>query len=112
MNPLAKILGINYRTTILGIGVIVAATSRIAIAYRTRDFEALANDGQLIAETVAALLAGFGLFIAKDSTVTGAGTLAKTVEGDGTVKNVDGEVVTIQPQAPPVPSGDRSSPTS
>jgi len=103
MNPLAKILGINYRTTILGIGVVFAAVGRIALAYRARDFNSLANDGQLIAETVAGILAGLGLFIAKDANVTGAGTLAKTVGGDGTVKNTEGEVVSRQPQAPPEP---------
>jgi len=101
MNPLARILGVNWRTTILGVGAIVAAVGRIGIAYRTRDFEAMANDGQLIAETLGLLLTGFGLFIAKDANVTGVGTLAKTVEGDGTVKNVEGEVVSQQPQSPP-----------
>lgn len=103
MNPLARILGINYRTTILGIGVIFAAVGRLVVAYRSRDFTALANDGQLIAETVAALLTGIGVILAKDANVTGAGTLAKTVEGDGTVKNIEGEVVSRQPAAPPEP---------
>ena len=103
MNPLARILGVNYRTTILGIGVIFAAVGRIGLAYRARDFTALANDGQLIAETVAGILAGLGLLIAKDANVTGAGTLAKTVEGDGTVKNIEGEVVAKQPTSPPIP---------
>ena len=103
MNPLIKILGINWRTTILGVGVIFAAVGRIGLAYRARDFESLANDGQLIAETVAALLAGLGLFIAKDSSVTGAGTQAKTVESDGTLVNVAGTVVGQQPLLPPSP---------
>jgi hypothetical protein len=103
MNPLARILGINYRTTILGIGVIFAAVGRVVIAYQARDFVSLADDGQLIAETVATLLAGLGLFIAKDANVTGVGTLAKTVTGDGIVKNTEGEVVARQPQAPPTP---------
>lgn len=93
MNILARILGVNYRTTILGIGIIFAAVGRMALAYRTRDFESLANDGQLIAETIGALLAGLGLFIAKDSSVTGVGTDAKTLTGDGVIKNVDGDTV-------------------
>lgn len=103
MDLLARILGVNYRTTILGIGVIFAAVGRIMLAYRARDFTSLANDGQLISETIAGILAGLGLFIAKDATVTGAGTLAKTVASDGTVKNIEGEVVAQQPQAPPPP---------
>lgn len=98
-----KLLGINWRTTILGIGVIFAAVGRVMLAYRTRDFTALANDGQLIAETLAAILAGLGLYIAKDSNVTGVGSQAKTVEGDGTVTNVVGTVVGQQPAAPPSP---------
>lgn len=103
MNPLSKLLGINYRTTILGVGVIFAAAGRVMLAYRTRDFESLANDGQLIAETVATILAGLGLFIAKDSNVTGVGTQAKTVGSDGTVVNVAGTVVGQQPATPPAP---------
>lgn len=105
MNPLAKILGVNWRTTILGIGVIFAAVGRIGIAYRTRDFEALANDGQLIAETSAQILGGLGLLVAKDVNVTGAGTQAKTVEGDGTITNTAGAVVGQQPATPPAPKG-------
>jgi hypothetical protein len=99
-----RLLGINWRTTILGIGVIFAAVGRVGLAYRTRDFVSLANDGQLIAETVAAILAGMGLFIAKDSSVTGAGSQAKTVEADGTVTNIAGTVVGQQPSAPPSPN--------
>lgn len=103
MNPLARILGINYRTTIIGIGVIVAAIGRITLAFRSKnyDFVLLAEDGQLIMTTLTALLAGLGLFIAKDANVTGVGTKAKTVESDGTVKNVEGEVVGKQPETPP-----------
>jgi hypothetical protein len=96
MNILAKVLGVNYRTTILGVGIIFAAVGRVALAYRARDFESLAKDGQLIAETVTGLLAGFGLAIAKDSSVTGAGSMAKTVESDGTVRNIEGDVVARQ----------------
>lgn len=92
-----KVFGVNYRTTILGIGVIVAALSRVAMAWKVKDFTALAEDGQLIMETLAALLAGLGLFIAKDANVIGAGSQAKSVDSSGTVKNVEGEVVGVQP---------------
>lgn len=112
MNPLARILGINYRTTILGIGVIVAAVGRISLAFRSKnyDFVLLAEDGQLIMTTLTALLAGLGLFIAKDANVTGAGTTAKTVDSSGTVTNAAGTVVGQQPPTPP--SGAGSSPTN
>jgi hypothetical protein len=99
MNVLAKMLGINYRTTVLGIGVIFAAAGRVVIAYRAKDFESLANDGQLIAETITALLAGVGLFIAKDSAVTGVGSQAKSVDSEGVLKNAEGKEVAHQPPA-------------
>lgn len=102
---LTKIFGINYRTTILGIGVIVAAIGRIALAFRSKqyDFVALAEDGQLIMTTLVALLGGFGLFIAKDANVTGAGSQAKTVDSTGAVTNVDGAPLGNQPMIPPQP---------
>lgn len=88
-----KVLGINWRTTTLGIGVIVAAGSRILLAFRSKHFDivAIADDGQLIATTAGALLMGAGLLIAKDAKVVGAGDDAKTVHGDGKVTDVDGE---------------------
>ncbi len=102
MNILNRIFGINYRTTILGIGVIVAAAGRIGLAYKTKDFTAIANDGQLIMETAGGVLAGLALLFTKDAKVTGAGTLAKTVDSTGTVTNADGKVVDQQPQQPPL----------
>lgn len=104
MEILNRILGINYRTTILGIGVIVAAIGRVTLAYKARDFTSLANDGQLIAETVTALLAGLGLLIAKDSSVTGVGAQAKAVDSKGTLTNVEGEEVGKQSAMPPQPA--------
>lgn len=103
MEILNRILGINYRTTILGIGVIAAAVARIVIAWRVKDFTALATDGQLVMETVAALLAGLGLFIAKDANVTGVGTQAKAVDSAGTLTNIEGSVVAHQSAVPPQP---------
>jgi hypothetical protein len=101
MEILNKVFGINYRTTILGIGVVFAAAGRVVLAYKAKDFSALAEDGQLIMETTAALLAGLGLLIAKDAKVTGVGTQAKAVDSSGVVKNVEGEVIARQPAMPP-----------
>lgn len=98
---LNRLLGINWRTTILGIGVIVAAIGRITLAFRSKnyDFVVLADDGQLIMTTLVGLFAGVGLFIAKDSSVTGAGPTAKAVDSSGVVTNVEGERVAKQPSA-------------
>lgn len=96
---LSKALGINYRTTIIGVGVIVGAVGRILLAFRSKqyDFTALAEDGQLIMTTAGAILGGFGLIIAKDSSVTGAGTMAKAVDSSGTITNVQGDEIGKQP---------------
>lgn len=105
MDSLNRILGINWRTTILGIGVIVAAVGRAVLAFRSKnfDFVLLAEDGQLIATTLGGVLAGLGLIIAKDSTVTGAGSQAKAIDSTGVVTNVEGEVVGKQSAMPPQP---------
>lgn len=100
---LTKLFSINWRTTLLGVGVIVAAVGRIGLAFRSKnyDFTALAEDGQLIMTTLTALLAGLGLFIAKDASVTGVGSQAKAVDSAGTVTNIEGTVLGQQSTAPP-----------
>jgi hypothetical protein len=90
---LQKIFGINWGTTIAGIAALTAAIGRIALAYRTRDFEAILTDGQLIMQTLLALAVGLGLIAAKDKNVTGVGEQAKTVDSAGTVTNIEGQVV-------------------
>lgn len=102
---LSKIFGINYRTTILGIGVIAGAAGRIALAFRSKqyDFVALAEDGQLIMTTAGAVLAGLGLVFGKSANVVGAGTQAKAIDSTGTVTNVEGSVVGQQAALPPQP---------
>jgi hypothetical protein len=97
---LRNILGINWKSTILGIGAIVAAVGRIALAFRQKnyDFVALAEDGQLIMTTVGLILSGIIGLSTKDANVTGAGNQAKTVNTDtGIIKNIEGEVVGKQP---------------
>ena|SRR5690349_25028895 len=92
---LNRIFGINWRTTILGLGVIVGAVGRITLAFRSKhyDFSALAEDGQLIMTTAGLLLSGLGLYIAKDASVTGVGTTAKAVDSSGAITNVEGDKV-------------------
>lgn len=90
---ISKLLGINYRTTLAGFMAIVAAVGRIAVAYRTRDFEAIITDGQLIIETVGIIMLGLGLMKAKDQSVTGAGPVAVQVAADGSATDREGEDV-------------------
>lgn len=96
MDILNKIFGINYGTTILGIGVIFAAVGRVGIAWKAKDFTQLAADGDLIMTTLAALLAGVGLILAKDRNVSGAGTKSVSVDSSGLVTNTEGvEIATL-----------------
>jgi hypothetical protein len=93
-----KILGINWRTSLAAWATIMAAVGRIAVAYRTRDFQAIFTDSQLIFETIGLLLVAFGLMKAKDQNVTGTGTTAKAVDSSGTITNREGEVIGQQPE--------------
>jgi dipeptide/tripeptide permease len=97
MNIFDRLLGINWRTTLAGVGVIVAAVGRLVLAYRTKDIEAMVTDSQLVFETIGMLIVGFGLAQAKDQNVTGTGTSAKTVDSAGVVTNREGVVVGQQP---------------
>lgn len=94
---LDKLLGINWKTTLAGIGAIVLAIGRIGIAYRTKDIEAIVTDGQLIIETLSLIVVGLGLAKAKDQNVTGTGVTAKAVDDQGIVTNREGTVVGQQP---------------
>lgn len=87
------LLGINWKTTLAGFAVIAAAFGRIAVAYRTKDFQAIFTDGQLVLETLAMLLTGWGLIKAKDQNVTGTGKTAQAVDSKGVVTDRDGDVV-------------------
>lgn len=92
-----RLLGINWKTTLAGITVLIAAVGRIIAAYRTKDFGAIFGDAQLVIETIGTVLIGLGLLSAKDSNVTGAGTTAKAVDSSGVVTNVEGDRVGKQP---------------
>lgn len=100
---LIKLLGINWGTTLSGLTVITAAVTRIGLAWKARDFHAIINDSQLIAESVLAIAGGLGLLLAKDKNVTGAGTQAKAVASTGDVTNIEGQKVGEQSPVPPQP---------
>lgn len=97
---LNKLLGLNWKTTLAGIAVIVAALGRIALAYKTKDFGAIFTDGQLVLSTLVGIIAGLGLIKAKDQNVTGTGATAKALNSSGTLTNREGEVVGKQPVVP------------
>lgn len=94
---LKRILGINWKTTLAGVTVLIAAVGRIAIAYKTKDIGAILTDGQLVLSTVIGIVAGLGLIKAKDQNVTGTGTAARSVDSSGEVTNREGTVVGQQP---------------
>lgn len=93
MSWINKLLGINWRSTLGGITLIVAAVGRIVLAYKTRDFEAIFADSKLVMETIIALIAGLTLTQVKDQNVTGAGPIAVTVAADGGATDREGEDV-------------------
>lgn len=93
MSWINKLLGINWKTTLGGLALVVAAVGRIVLAYKTRDFEAIFADTKLIMETVIALIAGLTLTQAKDQNVTGAGPVAVQVAADGSATDREGEDV-------------------
>ena len=93
MELINKILGLNWKTTLAGISVIVAALSRIVLAYRTKDFETIITDGQMVLTTLIAVLTGLGLIKAKDQNVTGTGAKAAIVNDAGVMTDREGHVV-------------------
>lgn len=95
---LTALLGVNWKTTLAGLSVIVAGLGRIVLAWKSRDFESVLTDGQLLLSTLIAVLAGLGLVKAKDQNIIGAGATAKTVDSDGQVINREGIVVGQQPK--------------
>lgn len=81
----AKLLGINWKTTISGIMVIVALVGKVIVAVKTKDFGGAYTIFQELIPDVIALLVALGLLNAKDNNTTGAGEASKKVESDGTV---------------------------
>lgn len=94
---LAKLLGINWKTTITGLMIIVGLVVKIIADVKTKDFQSAFTNLQLVVPDIIAFLMALGLLSAKDANVTGVGTVAVAVQSDGTKVNVDGEVVGKQP---------------
>ena len=96
---LTKLLGVNWRTTIAGIGSLVTVVGVIVNAWRTKDFGTIFTQAQTLVPIVIGILTGLGLLAAKDSSVVGAGSQAAVVQSDGTKVNAAGETVGVQPPA-------------
>lgn len=88
-----RLLGINWKTTITGIGTLITVLGVILNAWRSKDFSTIFTQSQTLIPIVTGLLIGLGLISAKDGNVTGVGDKAKAVDGAGTVTNVEGKVV-------------------
>lgn len=100
MNKFFARLGmVNWKTTILGITSLISAAGVIANAYRTKDFGAIFTQMQTLGPIITLTLTGLGLLVAKDSTVTGAGSQSVVVTAEGEKVKSGGDVVGKQPAA-------------
>jgi uncharacterized membrane protein len=89
------LLGINWKTTLAGITMIIAVVGKILLAYRTKDFATIFSNGQEMIVDVTLLLGALGLIKAKDGSTTGVGANAVSVDSSGTGTNVAGQVVKV-----------------
>lgn len=71
-----QIAGVNWKTTIAGIGVLVALVSKILLELRTKDFSSLITSVNELVPDISAVLIAIGLLSAKDNNTTGAGDSA------------------------------------
>lgn len=88
---------INWKTTATSITALIAAGGIILNAYRTKDFATIFTQSQTMVPIIILLLTSLGFLSAKDSTVTGVGTQAATVDAKGELKTVDDVLVGTQP---------------
>jgi hypothetical protein len=100
MKKFFAVLGIiNWKTTVAGIGSLGIVLGVILNAWRTKDFATILTQSQTLLPIITGILVGLGLLAAKDSTVTGVGTQAATVNETGKLVTVDDKIVGQQPPA-------------
>lgn len=90
---ITKILGINFKTTLAGIGSLAAIAAAIIAAWKEKDFQAIFDNLPLLFTALGVVIASLGLLKAKDQNVTGAGPVAVTVTADGSATDRQGEDV-------------------
>jgi len=72
-----KLLGVNWKTTVAGLGSLITAVGVIVNALRTKDFSTVFSQSQTLVPIIVLILTGLGLMNAKDNNTTGAGDAAK-----------------------------------
>jgi hypothetical protein len=88
---------INWKTTMTGISGLILTGGTILNAWRTKDFQTIFTQSQTLIPIILGLILSLQGLAAKDSTVTGIGTQAATLDDKGQLKNVDNVTVGTQP---------------
>jgi len=88
---LKKLLGINWKTTLPGILVLVGVVAKFANAVRQKDIGTVLMSTQELSVDIPLVLAGLGLITAKASDVTGTGKQSVAVDSSGNVTNAEGD---------------------
>jgi len=91
---------INWKTTMTGISGVMLSLGVIANAWRTKDFETIFTQAQTLVPIIFGAILFLQGLVAKDSTVTGAGALAATVDEKGNLKNINDKTIDTQPVVP------------
>jgi hypothetical protein len=84
---LIKLVGFNWKTTLLGLAAISSVVGKILLAWRTKDIVAVFSNGQDLMLDVGIVLGGIGLIKAKDANTVGAGVSAAKVHDDGSISS-------------------------
>lgn len=93
----ARLGVINWKTTLTGVSGLMISIGTIANAYRTKDFGAIFTEAQTLIPIILGIIMGLQGLAAKDSTVTGVGTRAATVDESGKLKTIDDKTIGSQP---------------
>ena len=88
---LKKLLGINWKTTLPGILVLVGVVAKFTNAVRQKDIGTVLMSTQELSVDIPLVLAGLGLITAKAQDVTGTGKQSVAVDNSGNVTNAEGD---------------------